>query len=92
MTTDVRHNRAESRYELQTEHGLAIAVYRQQGDALVFVHTEVPKADEGQGIGSQLIKAALDDARQRGFRIVPACSFVVDFVRRHPQYRGGSVQ
>jgi predicted GNAT family acetyltransferase len=84
---DVKHNPAESRYELQTEHGLAVAVYRQQGDSLIFVDTEVPKADERQGIGSQLVKAALDDARRRGFRIVPACSFVVDFVRRHPQYR-----
>jgi hypothetical protein len=28
----VRHNAAESRYELDTEHGLAVAVYREQGD------------------------------------------------------------
>ena len=89
---DVKHNPAESRYELQTGHGLAVAIYRQQGGALVFVHTKVPKADEGQGIGTQLVKAALDDARQRGLRIVPACSFVVDFVRRHPQYRDAPAQ
>ena len=82
----VRHNEAEGRYELETEHGLAIAVYRRQGDRLVFTHTEVPSADEGRGIGSQLVRAALDDAHQRGFKIVPACSFVVDFVRRHPEY------
>lgn len=89
---DVKHNSAESRYELKTEHGLAVAIYRRQGDALVFFHTEVPPADEGQGIGSHLVKAALDDARQRGFRIVPACSFVVDFMRRHPQYADHLVQ
>ncbi len=44
---DVTHNEAQGRYELPTEHGLAIAVYQQQGDSLVFVHTEVPPADEG---------------------------------------------
>ncbi|HZP99698.1 MAG TPA: GNAT family N-acetyltransferase [Reyranella sp.] len=83
----VRHNEAASRYELDTEHGTAIAVYRQQGDRLMFVHTETPPPDEGKGIASRLVRAALDDARARGFKIVPACSFVVDFVRRHPEYR-----
>ena len=82
----VRHNEAQGRYELDTEHGLAIAVYHRQGDRLVFTHTEVPPADEGKGIGSQIVRAALDDARKRGFKIVPACSFVADFVRRHPEY------
>ncbi len=82
----VRHNEAQGRYELETEHGLAIAVYHQQGDRLVFTHTEVPPADEGKGIGARLVGAALDDTRKRGFKIVPACSFVVAFVRRHPEY------
>src|SRR5262249_22499066 len=77
----VTHNSAMSRYELQTPPGLAIAVYRQQGDARLFTHTEVPPDDEGQGIGSRLVRAALDDTRRQGLRIVPACSFVVDFVR-----------
>ena len=84
--TAVRHNEAQTRYELDTVHGMAVAVYRQQGDALVFVHTEVPPEDEGKGIGAQVVRAALDDSRKRGFKIVPACSFVVAFMRRHPEY------
>ena len=83
----VRHNEAAHRYELDTPHGTAIAIYRQQGDARVFTHTEVPPADEGRGIGAALVKAALDDTREHGFKIVPACSFVVSYVRRHPEYR-----
>ncbi len=86
----VRHNAALSRYELDTPQGLAIAVYHQQGDRLLFTHTEVPSSDEGQGIGSRLVRQALDDARRRGFKIVPACSFVADFVRRHPEYKDGA--
>ncbi len=85
----VTHNAARNRYELETEHGLAIAEYRQQGDRLIFTHTEVPPEDEGKGIGAKLVRAALDDTRQRGFKIVPACSFVVAFVRRHPEYDDG---
>ena len=85
---NVRHNEAAARYELDTAHGQAIAVYRQQGDSRVFTHTEVPPADEGKGIAAALVRAALDDTRARGFKIVPACSFVVAFVRRHPEYAG----
>jgi predicted GNAT family acetyltransferase len=86
----IRHNAAQSRYELDTDHGVAIAVYRRQGDSAIFTHTEVPPADEGKGIASRLIRAALDDTKRRGLKIVPACSFVVDFVRRHPEYGASS--
>ena len=82
----VRHNEAAHRFELEAPHGLAIAVYRPQGNARVFTHTEVPPQDEGQGIAATLVRAALDDTKARGLRIVPACSYVVAFVRRHPEY------
>ena len=87
MMPGVIHNAAQQRYEMPTEHGLAIAVYRQQGDRLIFTHTEVPPADEGRGYASRLVKEALEDTHRRGLKIVPACSFVVAYVRRHPEYR-----
>jgi len=37
-------------------------------------------------MGSRLVKAALDDVRQRGERVVPQCAFVADYIRRHPAY------
>ncbi len=51
---------------MKTDHGLALAVYRQQDDSLIFTHTEVPPADEGKGHASALVKEALDDTRRRG--------------------------
>ena len=85
----VRHNERARRYELDTPHGIAIAVYRDQAGSRVFTHTEVPPADEGHGFGAELVRAALDDTRMQGLRIVPACSFVVAYVRRHPEYASG---
>ena len=83
----VTHNPALDRYEMKTEHGLAIAVYHQRDDRRIFTHTEVPPADEGNGYATRLVKEALDDSRRAGFKIEPACSFVVAYVRRHPEYR-----
>lgn len=86
----VTHNVAQQQYELPVDHGLAIVVYRQQGDARIFTHTEVPPEDEGRGIGARIVKAALEDTRRQGFKIVPACSFVVAYVRRHPEFDDSS--
>jgi hypothetical protein len=86
VSTEITHNTGAHRYELPTEHGLAIAIYSEQGDRRIFTHTEVPPADEGKGIASRLVREALDDTRRHGFKIVPACSFVVAFARRHPEY------
>jgi predicted GNAT family acetyltransferase len=41
---------------------------------------------EGTGVGSQLVRGALDDLRVRGLRLVPLCPFVAAYVRRHPEY------
>jgi predicted GNAT family acetyltransferase len=82
----VKHNEAQNRYELATEQGLAVAEYRQDGESRIFVHTEVPPAGQGKGHATRLVHAALEDSRKAGFEIVPACSFVAAFVRRHPQY------
>ena len=89
MTPDpqsVVHNAEASRYELQLDRHTAIAEYQERGGALAFTHTEVPTEMRGQGIGSVLVRGALDDARARGARVVPMCPFVADFVRAHPEY------
>ena len=83
--TDVQDDPAQSRFTLSTTEGDAIAVYERDGDTLAFVHTEVPEGEEGEGVGTRLIDGALAIVRQRGERIVPACSFVQNYVADHPE-------
>jgi len=82
----VRNNEPASRYEMQTEAGLAVLEYMRDGKRLALVHTEVPRAVESRGLGAQLVKAALDDAMAQGLRIVPMCAFVRAYIARHPEY------
>lgn len=82
---DVRHNEERGWYELEAGGATAITAYRREGDTLVFTHTEVPEAMEGQGIGSKVIGSALADVREKGLKIKPLCSFVRHYVDTHPE-------
>ena len=75
--------------EVLTEVGrlAGFAQYRIKDPALiVFTHTEIDDAFEGQGLGSTLVRAALDAARTRGLAVRPDCPFVRGYIARHPEY------
>lgn len=82
----VVENDTAGRFELAFPGGQAFAVYRRDGDRLIVTHTEVPPAFNGQGIGSQLVRGLFEQARASGRRVVPACSFVASWARRHPEF------
>jgi predicted GNAT family acetyltransferase len=83
----VRNKEARSRYELEADGETAFAAYRVEDGNIVFHHTVVPEALEGRGIGSALVKGALEDVRARGLKVVPLCSFVRGWIERHPDAR-----
>jgi predicted GNAT family acetyltransferase len=85
MDGEVRNNEAAHRYELEVDGALAIAEYRLRPGRISFIHTEVPKALEGRGIGKRLVKAALDDARAQGLKVLPICPFVKHYIDTHPE-------
>ncbi len=86
MTDTVRDNPSRNRFELQTAAGLAIANYRRDDLTITITHTEVPRAVEGRGVGSALVKGMLDEVRREGRKVVPLCSFVRAYINRHPDY------
>ncbi len=86
MPLQISHDQASSRFTTQLDGHDAELVYRRQGRRLVIDHTGVPQAISGRGVAGQLVRAALDYARAEGLRVVPACSYSADYVRRHPEY------
>ena len=83
----VRHNADEHRFEAELDGNLAVSEYLRRGSTIVFTHTEVPDALEGQGIGNALARAALDYSRSEGLRVVPRCRFIAAFIQRNPAYQ-----
>jgi predicted GNAT family acetyltransferase len=81
----VVNNEAEHRFEVEVDGHLSELVYRQYGDRLVISHTGVPDALEGHGIGGVLVAAAVDQAAQHGWTVVPICPFARGWLERHPE-------
>ena len=84
--TDVRNNTDKNRYELSVDGHLAATYYRIADGVITFVHTEVPDALAGRGVGGKLVKGALDQVRAAGLKVVPQCPFVRAYIVKHPDY------
>lgn len=83
----IEHNEAAERFEAKLDGQLAVAEYQQQGNTLYFTHTEVPIRFRGQGIADKLAQYALDYASAHHLTVVPLCSFMATYIRRHPEYQ-----
>ena len=86
MTEAVQNNTTKHRYELEVEGHIAASYYHLSDGVITFTHTEVPKELEGKGIGSRLVKGALDQVRANGLKVVPQCPFVKGYIGKHPEY------
>ncbi len=86
MTDTVLNNTDKNRYELSVDGHLAATYYRIADGVITFVHTEVPDTLAGRGVGSKLVKGALDQVRAAGLKVVPQCPFVRAYIERHPDY------
>lgn len=84
----VVHNAEESLYEIHVDGERAgLTHYRVTPEALVFDHTEIDDAHEGQGLGGQLARGALDDVRAKGQRVIAECPFMKAWIAEHEDYQ-----
>lgn len=82
---EVRHNVAASRFEVVQDGHTSICDYRLQAGQMVMNHTVVPPELGGRGIAAAMVEAALAWARAEGLRVVPQCSYVAAYMKRHPE-------
>lgn len=83
---ELTDNVERSRYEMVVDGQTSYVSYMRTGDRLTLVHTEVPKALGGRGVGSTLATATFRDIRSRGQRAAVECEFLQAFVKRHPEF------
>lgn len=77
------------RFAFEADDEGAELVYRRNGRRLVLVHTEVPTALRGRGLGGRLVAAAVERARQEGLVVVPLCPYARRWLEDHPDVAAG---
>jgi uncharacterized protein len=84
MVVDVRER---SRFEIRAGEEVAGFIeYHRRPDLIAFVHTSIDPRFEGQGLGSQLVRTALAEARSDRLAVLPFCPFVRGYISAHPEY------
>ena len=78
----------KKRWEAHVDGALAgFAEYQRTDELVVFTHTEVDGAYEGQGVGGALARHAPDEVRDEGtHKVLPICPFIKAWIDRHPDY------
>jgi uncharacterized protein len=85
--SDIINNKTAQRYELTVEGYVAATYYKVEGNVITFIHTEVPPELGGKGIGSKLIRGALDQVRADGLQVIAQCPFVKAFIEKNADYQ-----
>jgi predicted GNAT family acetyltransferase len=83
----VRDNAAQLRFEIDVDGATAFAAYRRAAGTVIITHTETPRALRGRGIASRLLEGALGLIEANGEKVTAGCSFVVDYLEKHPEWR-----
>jgi predicted GNAT family acetyltransferase len=82
---DIVHDETARTFRMHIDGALASLRYELDHGIMSITHTNVPEALAGRGVGSALVRAALDAARGKGWKVIPACPFAEAWMRRHPE-------
>lgn len=83
----VIHDPAAQQFRAGAGAETAVLHYRSTPGRITFLHTEVPEALRGQGIGQRLAHAGLEHAKAEGLRVKLICPFVRSYVEKHREYQ-----
>ena len=83
----VEHDPKRHRFFLRLPTGAAMLAYAPVGERrLELFSTYVPAQERGRGLAAMLVEAAVGYARAEGYRIVPTCWYVAQWIRAHPEH------
>jgi len=83
MAADVIDDAENDRLVIERPEGIAELDYRRQSGRFVVIHTEVPESARGEGLGGELVRAALSLAASEGRTLVPLCPYARRWLREH---------
>jgi uncharacterized protein len=86
MNTTVVDVPERGRFEIRVDDRVVgLASYHVENGTMTLPHTEVDPSMGGRGLGTTLVAAVLDAARERGLHVLPYCSFVRRYIQQQPE-------
>jgi predicted GNAT family acetyltransferase len=86
-SVEVEHHPERKRFEARLDGKTAFLEYLHVRETLILSHSEVPRGLEGRGVGSALVKTALEYVRDHELTAAPLCPFARAYIHRHPEYK-----
>ncbi len=80
-------NETDKQFEMVVEGHKAFIQYQELPNKIALVHTEVPEELGGKGVGTALVEKTLNSIKESGKKIMPYCSFVFAYIKRHPEWK-----
>jgi len=84
---DIKHDVDKHLFYVKVKGGNAELTYdRHSNEYLDYKETYVPTDSRKLGVGSALVKHALDFAKNRDLKVKPSCPFISDYIKEHEEY------
>ena len=76
------------RYEARDADGnlMGFVDYKLLGSVISFRHAETLPEYQGRGVAGRIATKSLNDAREAGLRVRPACPYYQDYLKKHTEY------
>lgn len=85
-STTVTHLHEQNKFIIELPDEPAFLEYELgTGQTMMIMHTEVPPAHEGKGYATQLARKAMAYAREQGLKVMPYCTYMATFLKRHKE-------
>lgn len=83
----IRHEPKAKRFAVRLGNKIAYLSYDIVNDhVLDYAHTWTPPEERGKGIAGRITREALEYAKSEGYRVIPSCPYVREYIKNHPEY------
>ena len=81
----IKHNAQGHCFELMLEGHRCVLDYVLHNNVMTVTHTGVPSELGGRGLAAEITRFALDHAQSQDWKVVPQCSYVAAYIKKHPK-------
>jgi predicted GNAT family acetyltransferase len=86
-TIPLHKNEEKRRFEIEVDGSFAFIDYKETDSQIALVHTETEPALAGKGAASAVVEKTLIYIEQSKKTVLPYCSYVFTFIKKHPQWK-----